>query len=125
MDRTGKSEPFGVAARDFRSVSFSSDGRKVALGESKGNDDIWSYDVGRGTLTRITSRWDNAFPAWAPDGESVLYNAVDPGAGIVRKASDGSGDEESLLQGTARELYNLGNVSPDGQHLLYRTGGDI
>ena len=110
--------------RDFREVRFSPDGRKVALRESKGNDDIWSYDLGRGTLTRVTSRWDNAWPRWAPDGESILYTAINPGSGVVRKAADGSGVEEILLQGTA-STYALGNVSPDGQHLLYSAGGDI
>ena len=98
VDRAGHAEPFAVASRDFREVRFSPDGRKVALRESKGNDDIWSYDVGRGTLTRITSRWDNASAVWAPDSGSILYNALDPGSGVVRRAADGSGVEEVLLR---------------------------
>ena len=118
VDRTGRSEPFAVASRNFGEVRFSPDGSKVALRESKGNDDIWSYDVGRGTLTRVTTRWDNAFSAWAPDGESILYSAFKPAAGLLRKAADGSGAEEILLQGTAGDVYMLGNVSPDGQRLL-------
>ena len=122
VDRSGHVETFGLS-RDFRELRFSPDGRRIAFRESKGNDDIWTYDVVRGTMTRVTSRWDNAFPVWMPDGNSILYLVLIPGPGLVRKAADGTGIEEVVFESDA--FFWPGSVSPDGQNVFGGLEGDI
>ena len=122
VDRSGHVEPFELS-RDFRQLRFSPDGRRIAFRESKGNDDIWTYDVVRGTMTRVTSRWDNVFPVWMLDGNSILYSVLSPGPGLVRKAADGTGNEEVILEPDATFLP--GSVSPDGQNVTGTPEGDI
>jgi Tol biopolymer transport system component len=122
VDRSGHVEPFGLS-RDFRELRFSPEGRRIAFRESKGNADIWTYDVVRGTMTRVTSRWDNVYPVWMLDGNSILYFVLIPGPGLVRKAADGTGIEEVILEPDA--MFLPGSVSPDGQNLSGWLEGDI
>lgn len=122
IDREGNREPFEVD-RHLDEVSISPEGQKVALWEAKGNDDLWSFERTRGTLTRITDRWDNVYPTWMPDGGSIVYVAMPPGDGIVRRAADGTGATEVLFETELTPI--LGNVSPDGRFLVYSDFDDI
>jgi serine/threonine protein kinase/Tol biopolymer transport system component len=122
FDLEGNREPFQVA-RDLFEVVISPEGNNVAVWESKGNEELWSFDLSRQTLTRITDRWDNVYPRWTADGKSIAYVAMPPGHGIVRKAADGTGAPEVLLETDSVPI--LGNVSPDGRVLIYSDDGDI
>ena len=80
---------------------------------SGGQSDVWVLELGRGLSTRITFN-GGSFPKWSPDGKQLYYvNAK----GIHRKAADGSGVEELLLQGNGNDQPS--GVSPDGKVLLY------
>lgn len=122
VGRDGEADPFEVR-RDLFEVEMSPGGTDVALWESKGNDDIWSFSVGRRTLTRITDRFDNIYPTWMPDGKNIIYLAMPPGGGIMRKAADGTGEPELLL--ATGQTIQPGNVSSDGRLLIYSDGDDI
>jgi serine/threonine-protein kinase len=56
LDRSGKASPIGDARRRFEDPRISPDGRVVALTIRDENDsDIWTYDLTRGTFSRITA----------------------------------------------------------------------
>ena len=125
VDRAGRAEPFPMGSRDFRRARIAPDGRQIALRETKGNDDIWIYDIARETLGRVTSEWDNVAPRWTPDGESVLYNTLIPSRGAVlsSKAADGSAGE---LQIADLGVLALGSeIAPDLGAVAYVQLGDI
>jgi len=62
-------------------------------GGSDSGQDIWLYQFGRGTLSRFTSKANDAeTPIWTPDGKRVAYAVValrrvtfDDGRRVVRR----------------------------------------
>ena len=77
--------------------------------------DIWVYDVGRGSRTRLTfdrSAWTGE---WSPDGRRIAFLSE---SGIYLMTLDGAGAPE-LLDADASDPTSW---SPDGQTLLIRSG---
>jgi Tol biopolymer transport system component len=56
---------------------LSPDGRHVAFSRpdaQSGNRDVWSLEIGRGILTRLTLNVANDwYPVWSPDGKRLLF----------------------------------------------------
>ncbi len=131
VDRKGTSRPVGVAAASFDQPMISPDGKRVALHIRPPSDDIWVYDLGRGTLTRLTFQpGEDETPIWSPDGKRVAFSSslADHPRAILWKNADGSGTEE-ILSATGFHIH-LGSFSSDGRSLAYtnyesETRGDI
>ena len=84
------------------------------------NADVWTYDLARGSLTRLTfDPGEDEMPVWMPDGERIVF-AGDRGGvrKIFSKTSDGSGTEEEVLGSQGGHLHSV-SVSPDGKVLAY------
>jgi eukaryotic-like serine/threonine-protein kinase len=102
------------------------DGKQVLFlaGDLQNPDatDLWSLPAAGGVSRRMTfgPGW-RAWSVWSPDGKYVAYSATSDGkVSIVRKPSDGSGAEETLL--TLGPEITSGSVvdwSPDGRYLSY------
>ena len=130
VDRGGSITPIHAPGRFYSEPRISPDGHQIAFDVRAANDDIWTYDIDRGTAARLTfTHGNNQAPIWSPDGSRIVY-AVDR-LGVRRLAwrpSDGSGSEELL---TPAEYYQTaGSFSPDGKLLAYtedrpETAGDI
>jgi len=120
VDREGQSKSLGMAPGAYEQPNLSPDGKKVALHIQPPSDDIWEYDLGRGTLTRLTFQpGEDETPVWSPDGKHIAYSANisnEPRA-ILWKNADGSGKEE-VLAATGFHIH-VGSFSPDGRLLAY------
>jgi Tol biopolymer transport system component len=122
IDRAGKE----VGAVNDRSYStfdlrLSPDGKRVAYATGNG---VWTTDLERKTRTRITFDSQSIVqPAWSPDGKELLFAiSVAQGGGNVEirsKASDGSGQEKTLIPGNN---YRFPGWSPDGKYLTFIWG---
>src|SRR5258708_40199114 len=91
------------------------------------NDDIWVYQLNRGTLTRLTFGGGNSdFPVWTPDGKRVVY-VSERGRSIklFSKPWDGSGNEETLGESLRLDFTSFQAVSPDGKMVAFAQEGDI
>jgi Tol biopolymer transport system component len=106
---------------------FSPDGRTL-IGQR--GWDVWSFDLLRGTSTRISSgSVRTIFPMWSADGSRVFYGSERSGPWqIYSRAADGS-DEERRISKDDESIAPSG-ISPDGQSLaalIYRkeTGADL
>jgi TolB protein len=91
------------------------------------NDDIWVYQLNRGTLTRITFGGGNSdFPIWTPDGKRVIY-ASERGRAFkfFSKPWDGSGSEQTLSGSLSLDVSSWQSVSPDGKTIAFEQAGDI
>jgi eukaryotic-like serine/threonine-protein kinase len=122
MDRSGKQ--LSVAADNLQNLNFASlspQGDRVALMLDNGVNDIWSLDLARGVRTRLTfGPTGNTFPVWSPDGKWIAYSSLRAtGSGVYRKPADGSGSEESLVQGTGLDLFSPTDWSRNGNTLFY------
>ena len=130
-DRSGKAlGNLGERIPSTGNIAISPDQKSVAAGFGSPQD-LWIYDAARGLPTRFT--FDPAVdrePVWSPDGKTVYFSS-NRGKGtfnIYRKASNGTGAEELLLEDAA-DKYPTG-IPPDGSLLLYyrndpKTGGDL
>ena len=124
----------GVGHRYFRTPRFSRDGRHLAIGIAIGaNDllgDIWSYDLDRGTLSRLTFDGHSTFPSFSADGQWLMYaSLVRPDdRDLFRVRVGGGTPPETLL--TAPGQQHEVETTPDGRTLVFReikprTGRDI
>ncbi len=107
------------------SVSFwarvSPDGRRIALTISEqANFDVWIYELGRDTLTRLTfDAAADSYPVWTPDGKRVAFRSTRTGASnLWWKSADGSGAEERLTDSPNNQMAT--GFSPDGKWLAYQ-----
>jgi serine/threonine-protein kinase len=117
VDRQGKEEPLAVVSNDYRHPSISPDGSSVALTvASSGGGDIWTFDLIRETLTRLTFDDGNHYSVWSRDGKRIAFHS-DRDHGIYWKAADGTGKDEPLGSVPGRELLP-GTWSGDGKILI-------
>lgn len=101
VNRQGKPERLRLPPDNYLLARFSPMGDRlvVQVGPTR---DLWIYDLGRRTFTRLTSDRVVAYsaPAWTPDGSHVVFTTWFDGEvalGWVR--ADGSGQVEPLLKG--------------------------
>ena len=105
----------------YSTPRFSPDGKRVAITVSAVNSiDIWIYDIGRNTFTRLTTEGANVRPEWTPDGKNIVFISERGGkARIWRQPADGSGPAEILYEPEVEPFEAL--VSPDQKWLIVRT----
>ncbi len=127
VDRHGSVQPLLETPRPYDEVSLSPDGQKLAMTIRAANDDIWVYQIARGTLTRLTFGGGNSGrPAWMPDGKSIVYVSERRKAiSLFRKPWDGSGVEEQLGDETKTDVSARPSFTPDGKIMAYSRLGDI
>ena len=78
VDRTGKEEPVAAPPRAYELPRLSPDGTRMALSIADQEDDLWIWDLGRATLTRLTlDPGQDWFPVWTPDGRRIVFS-LDP-----------------------------------------------
>jgi Tol biopolymer transport system component len=118
----GNTEAAGGAAR-WIGVDLSPNGRQFAAHrhDSDGGD-IWVFDVGEQTPTRLTfdAGQDNSMPVWTPDGRSIAFASRRNGKwGLYTKLADNSRAEELVVE-TEFPAMPM-SWSPDGKRLVYST----
>ena len=130
VDRAGEARPLGPRF-DFplEAPRLSPDGRVVAVEMGTANSQVWRFDIEREVFSQVTFEWDNRFPAWTADGESLIVSST-PGWTLHRVRADGSGSPEPMVggQGSGRHLF--GSATADGKLYVYEmvdpsTRGDI
>ena len=122
-DRTGKElDTVGTPAVHW-DPRLSHDGRRLAFAieDSRGNSDIWIYDVARKISTRFTFDPDaDLAPIWSPDDGRIVFTGYRRGPGdLFQKLSAGSGADELLLASPHRKIAT--DWSPDGRWLAFHT----
>ena len=115
VDRTG------LIADGLTSLALSGDGGRVAYAAREGqNMDVWTYDLTRGTRTRLTNdpAYDGA-PAWSPDDSQAAFSSRQGanGADLFLSPTDGSSAAALLLD--TRDPKVLYDWSRDGRFILY------
>jgi len=117
VDRNGREEPLGADPNAYFSPRISPDGTRVAveIARSLTSGDIWTWDLLRKTMTRVTSNSRSSNPVWTPDGRRIAFAS---GLDICWKAADGTGKDEPLST-TAGRVSLPATWSADGKTLLF------
>ncbi|MDX2436082.1 MAG: hypothetical protein QNL88_03425, partial [Acidobacteriota bacterium] len=130
VDRNGRTEPLWSEPALYANPELSPDGRKLSVSLLRGNNlDVWVYDLDRKVATRLT--FDEGYDAdqvWSPDSRWIIFssNRGDGNNSIYRKAADGSGEVELVVeQGDLPALYPT-SWSVDGDSLaVWTANSDI
>jgi eukaryotic-like serine/threonine-protein kinase len=100
-------------------VALSPDGTRAVVNiysPDRLSSDLWNFDLGRGTKTRLTSSPElKTRPVWLPDGQFVLFSAGIP-QHIYRSRSDGSGGIETVV---SDQQAIPSSVCHDASYLAY------
>jgi Tol biopolymer transport system component len=118
VDRQGREEETNVPPRAYAYARLSPDGGRVALDIRDDQNDIWTWDLTRKTLTRLTfNPGINRAPVWTPDGTRLAFSMAGTGAEpVFIQAADGSGAPTRVTpeKGTFMPV----SFTPDGKQLL-------
>jgi serine/threonine-protein kinase len=126
VDRQGREEPVrGAPARTYVMPRLSPDGTRLALAIRDQENDIWTWDFARETLTRVTFEPGlDGSPVWMPDGRRIIFSsagASTQGVGVqtmFRRTADGAGSAERLTDYESGALLIPSSLSPDGNRLV-------
>jgi serine/threonine-protein kinase len=125
VDRAGGTRVLSTESQAYISPRLSPDGRRIAVEVAEPdlvNSDVWVYDLGQHTRTRLTFDQSAHRPIWTPDGRRVVYSQGQfSQADLHWIPADGTGPSETLL--VAPEDQWAGDVTPDGRTLIFRSGG--
>jgi serine/threonine-protein kinase len=114
VDRKGAEQPLAGPPHAYSFPRVSPDGRRVVVVT---DGKVWIYDLGRETLTPLTSEGGGSNPIWTPDGRRVVFFMGAPHQNLFWQAADGSDKPERL---TTNEYPQVpGSWSPDGQVLAF------
>lgn len=129
VDRLGNAKPLLEDRRAFRVPRVSPDGDQVAVTLADQQVDIWTYDLLRRTLNRLTDSpsWD-AYPLWQPRAPWIAFSSTRDGLAAIYRQDLRSGTVEKLV--TASHPVYPDSWSPDGRLLAFheenpQTGFDI
>ncbi len=119
-DRQGLVRPVMDERMRFNGASLAPDGRTLAISIVGDSQDLWTYSLERGTLSRMTSAARTEFsPAWAPDGRTLYYVLDEPPFAIYAIPVGASAVGEPLWDDRPDLDAVLTGVSPDGRYLAY------
>lgn len=125
VDASGRAQPLPLQPRTYWAPKVSPDGRTIALSILGPTTDVWTYDIAREALTRLSveavksPQVHFAYPVWTPDGKRIVYGQPKDGGApnLFWRNADGSGAEERLT--TSDDLQIANCWLPDGQTLLF------
>ncbi len=118
-DLSGRVVDFDVPVQSYIEPKISPDGTRIAVTIGTGKDfDIWTYDIGRKTLSRLTFGGVNRSPVWSPDGTRIAYfSYITAGVNSVTiKNADGSGEAEVIYKNDRRFYIDV--WTRDGKYLI-------
>ena len=118
LDRKGEARTLTTEKRAYEDLSLSPDGHHLAMTVEGPEWNIWTFDLGRGVLARLTLVGDNRDPFWTPNGKQIVYTSFRNGMyGLYEKAADGSGSEQELYH--SKNWVCAESFSPGGQYLAF------
>ena len=100
VDRNGEVEDVFDERAAWAQPRISPDGRRLLVRKVITPEcNLWTYDLARGTLTRITFDEDTHDPLWGFSGDTVLYSGgTDPSRTLKEAAADGTGKPQAVFE---------------------------
>jgi serine/threonine-protein kinase len=118
VSRDGTEEPIVVPPRPYGYLRVSPDGSRIAMDIEGANRDVYVWDLGRSTLSRITNDpGEDFFAHWSPDSRRLFYSSNRSGiVNVYSQYVDGTGEAELVVESNAAQM--LHGVWPRGNRVL-------
>jgi eukaryotic-like serine/threonine-protein kinase len=97
IHRSGRTEVIPIETQSFTNAQVSPDGRRLSLLRGGANNSLWTYDLERKQLSRVTFRFDVEDGVWSHDSRRLTYWS---GVDLRSIAVDGNGREDILVSET-------------------------
>ena len=112
VDRQGHETPIPAPPRPYLLPALSPDGTRVAVFANDQERDLWLWDLGRTTLTRLTSTPGiDVVQVWTPDSRRLIFTSERAGVrNLFWQAADGTGAVERLTE-SPNTQYPTGGVT--------------
>jgi serine/threonine-protein kinase len=127
VDRNGEERLIGAPPGYYTSPRISPDGTKVAVNVRDEESELWTWDLARERLTRLTfDPGQDRFPLWSPSGQRIAYSSQEAGGdALYWRAADGTG-EATRLTDPGRQIFPTSFLPDATEVLVYgaSTGGD-
>jgi len=117
VDRRGHVLPLPAPVRSYSPrVRLSPDGRRLAVVVQTITEvGLWTYDLGRGTLTLLAGGGEAIWPIWSPDGRRLLFDWLTDGRrALAVQPADGTAPPQALVLG---RWFDPSSVTPDGRQV--------
>ncbi|HVH28315.1 MAG TPA: protein kinase [Vicinamibacterales bacterium] len=125
VDRQGHEEVLAAPPRSYLYPRLSPDGTRVALDIRDQDNDIWTWDLQRETLTRVTiDPGLERFPLWTSDGQRLIFSSDRLGeSNVFVQTAIEVGKSQRLLESPIIDVPM--SVSRDGRRLVLRRNFDL
>jgi len=129
VDWEGRETAVTREARAYAAPRLSPDGTSILVRIAEDTTDIWSYEIERGVLTRLTSEGYEDGPLWTADGKAIIYQSNKSGApALYRQPVEGKGD--AVRFGPSGRTQYPETLSKDGRAIVItemnpKTGLDL
>jgi hypothetical protein len=128
VDRQGRESPLTDVGVALDTPRLSPDGSRIVFRKPAPNCDLWSYDLARGTLTRLTLEGDNHGSIWTADGARVIFTRTNQPPELLSIAAEGGpvqrmADPSRLASLPSRDVFLTSWLERRGD-LLVRSGTD-
>lgn len=121
VDRSGRTEALAAPPRGYAFPTLSPNGQRIAVEIAEGpRSSIWIYELGSGSLTRVSPGDADSIPVWSGDGTRLSYaSRQKEERHIMWQPIDASAPPQSLVT-TSRETNIWPSAwSPDSRRLIY------
>jgi serine/threonine-protein kinase len=119
VDRQGRETPIPIPPRPYLLPALSPDGTRAMVFGNDQDYDLWLWDFGRTTLTRLTlTPGVDGIGVWTPDSRRVIFASERTGVrNLFSVAADGSGAVERLTESPHTQYPSA--VSRDGRYVIF------
>jgi hypothetical protein len=96
----GVARPLNPVSRGYQAPRLSPSGENLLMIlTERGSTDVWSMELGRATMSRVTRDGQNSVAVWHPEGNQIAFTAGRGGAfNLFSKTIDSSEPERRLTE---------------------------
>ncbi|MBV8842793.1 MAG: PD40 domain-containing protein [Bryobacterales bacterium] len=114
MDQSGNTRPLLPVPGNYLSPTLSPDASRLAL---TSGGDVWVYELGRGSMMRLTFGGGYGNPVWTADGRYIVFRAA---RGMWWTRADGTGQPQPMTRSDYQQIP--WSFSADGKRLAFVEG---
>ena len=119
LGRDGAARLLNPVSRAYQVPRLSPSGKSLlTILTERGSTDVWSMELSRATMSRVTFDGQNGVAVWHPDGNHIAFTSQRGGAfNLFSKTVDSSKPERRLTESPNTQFPT--SWSPDGSRLAF------